>query len=232
MSAPNLRPSVLAARAAIAGLGLILLASAGCSKHHRHQSPSEETTSEDTVGAAAATDVSGNSPDCDTFLQTQGETAPSTTCSATERVAFKKSPKCLECLLHSACLNEKQGATDRECEGSSQGSGFASGSPEEKACLNLLSCDFGKDPATGDSVIHGGVNNGPLRAFCGTDPVTKCWGADGPKGPCKDQVAAAYPSTMAAQQISLNIAQRKFPGGRAGAIIGCGDNNDCSACFK
>jgi hypothetical protein len=221
------------ARAAVFGLAILALTSAavGCSKRRHAPEPSPTDPSEP---AAAAVD-SFDSTNCDAFLAGQeSKFAASAKCSPTERLAFQKSPKCLDCLLRSTCLDDQVGESGQECEStgsSTAADDFGAGSSEEKQCLAVLACDLGLTPPSTTSVIHGGPNAGPLRGFCGDKAVMSCW-KEGATGACKGPIAAGFPGTMDAQQMSINIAQRRFPSGRAGRIVGCGDNNDCKSCFE
>jgi len=245
MTKHHARPGMGLPSAAAIALALGVIAGAGCSKTTPAPPPPDREPAAATAMAAELKTAQqpevvapSQSPECDQFLQTQeSKAAASTSCSPTEQLAFRKSPKCLSCLLHATCLDDQFGDTGNECEPSGPkkaADDFAIGAPEEAQCLAVFACDLGVTPAAHPAPVHGGVNSGPLRPFCGDINVNKCFGATGPQGACKAAITAAYPPSLAAgaQSIALNIAQRRYPGGRAGAIIGCADANECTACFE
>jgi hypothetical protein len=232
-----LHPVRLSSRVALAtalGLALCALSSAGCTKRRHAPSPTDDQAA---TQAQTVEPVIPESADCDKYMQTQEvKWAAAKTCTPTERIAFQKSPKCLACLLHATCLDDLMSDKGNECEPAGDvraDDDFAVGSPEEKQCLAVLACDFGVSPTVSPAPVHGGPNNGPLRALCGDVQIAKCW-ANGAGGACKDQITAGFPAGMSnsVQTMSLNIAQRRVPAGRAGAIAGCGDNNECKECFE
>jgi hypothetical protein len=231
-------------RATAIALALGAIASTGCSNKKKSAPPPSE---EEPAAAAAVAErkveptqpfVPGTMPECDQFVQAQeSKAAPAKTCSPTEQLAFRKSPKCLSCLFQALCLNDQYGDSGNECEpsGAQAATDFASGSPEEAQCLAVLGCDLGVTPtSTHHSPVRGGTNNGPVRPYCGDAHMKNCWGTPGPQGECKDVIQAGVPATVAAspQSVFLHISRKSVPTGRAGAIITCGDVNSCEACFE
>lgn len=207
-------------------ISFVLAFAFGC--RTRQQSESSEGE-----GNALSRPSSPTSKSCDDFLRSkEPEAAINMSCSPTERIAFEKDPtgKCLDCLLHASCLDDRFGNSGQECEAPSTGAAaddYATGSLEESKCLTVLACELGVDP----TVSPAPGNGGPVAAICSELQPPKC-AEQGFKGSCRGQIVAGYPDTFSKWQVLLNIAQRKFPSGRAGMIALCANNNDCKSCLN
>ncbi len=147
---------------------------------------------------------------------------------------------CYTCLFNNGCIDDSQGDVQHECEDSTVAHGTA------VQCQNVVSCIFGSDSLSTDTLATGttaqGYSSGNCSSvatyvcYCGTASLTgSCGGtSSAANGNCSSAIAAGsgFPVSDGTDNLGHFAPDTTYASGMATQIFKCAVNNSCSTCLN